>query len=354
MDNAGAQSVNIESSSELADYLCLSGRAVSRDCVFSRVLSGGVSNRTVLVHLSGGERWVMKQALGKLRVAVDWFSSPERIHREAEGMRWLAGLAPEGTVPRLIFEDKEQHLLAMEAVPEPCDTWKSLLLSGRIESDHVRQFATLLGTIHGRAAIRADELAEIFEDTQFFESLRIEPYYTYTAERQPEASVFLRRLIEDTRRNRWTLVHGDFSPKNILLADNRLVLIDHEVIHFGDPGFDLGFGLTHLLSKYHHLSGHRERMLPALCEFWPQYRLSLQQAASEKMLWLQGLESRAVRHTLGCLLARVRGRSPLEYLSEAERHFQTRAVLQLMATPPETVVELIDRWVDTFRDPSES
>ena len=95
------------------------------------MLAGGVSNRTMLVELSGGEAWVVKQALPKLRVAVNWFSDPDRIEREAAGMRWLMKLAPEGSIPRLIFEDRSSHLLAMEAVGQPHVNWKTMLLAGQ-------------------------------------------------------------------------------------------------------------------------------------------------------------------------------------------------------------------------------
>src|SRR6187402_3423744 len=79
------------------------------------VLAGGVSNRTVLVERANGEAWVVKQALAKLRVQVDWFSSPERIHREALGLRWLEKIAPPKTITPLVFEDFEAHLLGMVA-----------------------------------------------------------------------------------------------------------------------------------------------------------------------------------------------------------------------------------------------
>src|SRR6185369_10208057 len=114
-------------------------------------LALGVSNRTVLVERPNGEAWVVKQALKKLRVAVEWYSSPERIHREALGMRWLAQLAPPGSTTELIFEDQASHILAMTAVPQPHENWKIRLLAGRLETGQAEQFGRLLGTIH-RAA----------------------------------------------------------------------------------------------------------------------------------------------------------------------------------------------------------
>src|SRR5262249_7051795 len=176
--------------------------------------AGGVSNRTVLVKRPNGEAWVLKQALAKLRVKVDWFSSPERIRREAEGLRWLTRLAPLGTLPAFVFEDDREYILAMAAIPEPHANWKSLLLKGQLVTDHIRQFGKLLGTIHRCAAERAAEIAPAFDDRSFFESLRVEPYYSYTASQISGAAMFLSGLIEETRATRLTLVHGDYSPKN--------------------------------------------------------------------------------------------------------------------------------------------
>ena len=186
---------------------------------------------------------MLKQALPKLRVAVDWFSDPARIEREAAGMRWLAELAPPQTIPRLIFEDRGHHLLAMEAVPEPHENWKAVLLAGRVEAQPVGQVAQLLGTVHRRAANAARGTGRGICPPGVLRVAPLEPYYAFTAARVPAATDFLQALIDATRRIGETLVHGDFSPKNILLCGPRMVLLDHEVIHWGDPAFDVGFFL---------------------------------------------------------------------------------------------------------------
>src|SRR5262245_21625602 len=221
--------LDIEQPDQLIAYLQQTGRIGADESPIVSVLSGGVSNRTVLVKRPTGEAWVLKQALAKLRVKVDWFSSPERIRREAEGLRWLTKLAPPGTLPDFVFEDDENYILAMGAIPEPHANWKQMLLNGQIEADHIRQFGVLLGTIHRRTYEQSEQVAPAFEDRSFFESLRIEPYYSYTASQVPETAAFLNELIDETRATRLTLVHGDYSPKNILVYQDRLILLDHEV-----------------------------------------------------------------------------------------------------------------------------
>jgi len=341
-----SDALDIERPGALVAYLRATGRIEPDEKLAVRVLAGGVSNRTVLVRRPGGGAWVVKQALAKLRVQVDWFSDPARIHREAAGLRWLAELAPPGTTTPLVFEDREHHILAMDAVPEPHMNWKSMLLAGDVEAEHVAQFGRLLGTIHRGSAGRLDELRPELGDRGFFESLRLEPYYLFTAEQVPEAHGFLDRLVAETRATATTITHGDFSPKNVLVREGRLILLDHEVIHLGDPAFDLGFGLTHLLSKAHHLPPHRDAFRSSALQFWESYRDTVGIDAA----WTDELERCAVRHALGCLLARARGRSPLEYLSDPERDRQAVVVIALMADPPATVAELGGRFVAAIEE----
>lgn len=332
--------LDIEQSGQLTEYLRARGRIGRDEVATIAVLGGGVSNRTVRVERASGEAWVLKQALAKLRVQVDWFSPPERVHREADGLRWLARLAPPGTITPLVFEDFDHHLIAMQAVPQPHRNWKAMLLEGDVQMGHVEQFATLLGTIHTRSNERLEELRPVFGDRGYFESLRLEPYYGYTATQVQEAATFLRDLMDETRSRAETIVHGDYSPKNVLVHDGRLILLDHEVIHVGDPGFDLGFSMTHLLSKAHHLRESRAAFSQATIGYWRSYWNIVR-----KSVWTDQLEGRAVRHTLGCLLARARGRSPLEYLTEEARVRQAGVVVALMADPPATIEDLTNRFI---------
>ena len=331
-----SEHLNIEDFVALEAYLRRERRLDAGEQVSFRTLGGGVSNRTVLVERSGGDNWVLKQALAKLRVAVDWFSSPERIHREALALVWLARLAPPGSTTLLVFEDRAQHLLAMQAVPSPHENWKDVLTTGRVELSCFEQFGSLLAAIHCRSVERQHELQPVFGDWSFFESLRLEPYYLYSAKKLPQAAPFLHALVEDTRSRRLTLVHGDYSPKNILIYRGHLVLVDHEAIHFGDPAFDLGFSLAHFLSGGHYLAAHREEFGLGAEVYWRHYWKD-----TSKEEWAKDLEPRVIRHTFGCLLARVVGRSQLDYLSPKKRVRQKEVVLSLLGEAPQSVPELI-------------
>ena len=258
-------------------------------------------------------------------------------------MEWLPRWTPPGSIPRLCFLDEANHILAMEAILQPHYEWKQQLLAGQIDESSFRQFGELLAAFHRGSYLEWPVVEPIFREQSFFFSLRLEAYYLYTAERVPEAAAFLRQLVEDCQVRRFALVHGDFSPKNILVHGERLVLLDHEAAHFGDPTFDVGFGLTHLLSKALHLSEHRALMQRGAHRFWEAYQDGLP-AAKEFI----DVSERSVRQTLGCSLARVAGRSLLEYLTPLQRKVQREIVLSLIDKPPGRIEVLVDAFIDSI------
>ncbi|MCY3917069.1 MAG: aminoglycoside phosphotransferase family protein [Chloroflexi bacterium] len=331
---AQLEALNIEEPGQLLHYLRARGLINAQESPALQTLSGGVSNRTVWVRRQADADWVIKQALAKLRVQVDWFSDPARIRREAAGLRWLGKIIP-GHVPEFIFDDPKHHILAMSAIPQPHENWKTVLLKGRTDPRMAQSFGSLLAKIHSAAADHP-QLANVFSERRFFEELRLEPYYGYTATQVPRAAPFLTELIEATRARRLALVHGDYSPKNVLIHHDMLIILDFEVIHFGDPAFDIGFSLTHFLSKAHHLPARREAFLDLARRYWHSYWHALSPKLREPV------QQFAVKHTLACLLARVAGRSPLEYLDENQRETQQCIVLALMYKDINELPSLID------------
>jgi 5-methylthioribose kinase len=334
---ASTERLDIEDERMLVSYLRAEGRLGEDEDASVTVLQGGVSNRTVLVERPTSS-WVLKQALERLRVPVIWLSDPDRVHREAAALRLLEQITPEGSIPGFVFEDRRHHLLCMEAVPKPHDNWKQKLLAGQVVDAEFERFGVLLGVVHRESRRRLSELS-LFADRSFFESLRLDPYYLYTAKRVPAAAPFLTDLVTTTRTIADCLVHGDYSPKNLLVRQGRLVLLDHEVVHLGDPAFDLGFSLAHLLSKSRHLPASRDALVTATFRYLAAYR-----AEGTVFDWPK-LERRAVQHALACLLARARGRSQLEYLDEDEKDRQETAVLRLLGVPPVTVAGLAEGFL---------
>jgi aminoglycoside phosphotransferase (APT) family kinase protein len=328
--------LDIEDPQQLRQYLVRRNFIAEADPLAVETLPGGVSNRTVYLR-HGPNEYVIKQALSKLRVQVDWFSDPRRIHHEALGLAAISSLVP-GATPELVFEDQAEHLLAMRAVSQPHENWKSMLLRAGPEPRHVRRFALLLAMIHRGSFYQRDALQQTFADRSFFESLRIEPYYQFTASQLPQAAPFLEELVARTRATSLALVHGDYSPKNILVQQEKLILLDHEVIHWGDPAFDIGFSTTHLLSKAHHSASRRAAFVGAAQAYWDWYHHFID------VPWAREIEEASVRHTLACLLARCRGRSPLEYLDARQRTHQADIVVEMMKRPPAAMPALINAF----------
>lgn len=329
--------IDIEQHGELVEYLF--SHNLIKDNVTCSNLPGGVSNRTVLVEHGRSGHWVIKQALEKLRVEADWFSDPQRIHHEANGLRWLATLIGEEAVPGFVFEDHHEHILIMEAVARPHFNYKTLLLEQPPKPNHARDFANLLAAIHRHSFFQRDELAPIFADTSFFESLRLEPYYGYAAGRVPEAAGWLLELMQQTRTRKLTLVHGDYSPKNVLIYNDQLVLLDHEVIHFGDPAFDIGFSMAHFLSKAHYRADLRGTFIDTAQHYWQTY---FKQTGDEP--WAGELEYFCVQHTLACLLARVAGKSMLEYLGPDQKKTQQEIILDMIRENHAGMTSAINRF----------
>lgn len=330
--------INIEDPAALLRYLRGHSHIGMGESPALHTLAGGVSNRTVLVQRQSGEDWVLKQALAKLRVEADWFSAPERIHREAAGLRWLGEIIP-GRVPQFVFVDEGQHILCMSAIPQPHQNWKAALLAGETNIEQARDFGRLLATIHCAVA-RFPELSVEFADRRFFEELRLEPYYSYTASQVPEAREFLEQLIMDTRARRLALVHGDYSPKNALISKGKLILLDFEVIHFGDPAFDIGFSMAHFLAKAYYLPASRKSFLRMARAYWRAYSQSMTPHMRD------AVEQRAPRHALACFLARMAGRSPLEYLDQRQRQQLTAIALEFMrleVVDMQTLISLYER-----------
>jgi 5-methylthioribose kinase len=333
---ANTSRINIEDPIQLLSYLRDRGLIGDHEAPAFQALAGGVSNRALWVQHQDREDWVIKQALPKLRVQVDWFSDPARIQREAAGLRWLQRIIPRH-IPEIVFNDSERNILALTAVPQPHYNWKTALLEGRADTKFAQSFGKLLAKIHS-AADSYPELADDFAERRFFEELRLEPYYGFTATQVPAAASFLRQLISDTRRRRFALVHGDYSPKNVLIHQERLIILDYEVIHFGDPAFDVGFSLTHFLSKAHHLPANRAAFLDMARDYWRSYLEDLPPKLRQTLCHF------ASKHTLACMLARVAGRSPLEYFDVIQRERQKRIVLALMRENISDAPDLIDAF----------
>jgi 5-methylthioribose kinase len=300
-------------------------------------LGGGVSNTVLLVE-SAGRRFVLKQALAKLRVQEDWFADRRRILRECAAMRLLAPHLPAGAVPEILFEDAENCLFAMSAAPAEARTWKAMLLAGDTGAATAERVAAILAAMI-RLSWASPDWEGRFGDQTAFDQLRLDPYYRFTAARHPDLGAHFEARIDLARRRR-SLVHGDFSPKNFLVAGDWVTAIDFEVIHYGDPSFDAAFLLNHLVLK----SFYRPQWA---AEYARLGRRFFEIAAAALPAGAEEFEADTCRH-LGCLLlARIDGKSPAEYIQDdALRARIRRFARRLIVEPPQTVASVFERILE--------
>jgi 5-methylthioribose kinase len=299
-------------------------------------LGGGVSNTVLLVE-TASNRIVLKQALAKLRVEQDWFSDRTRVFRESGAMKALAPHLPAGSIPEILFEDRDNCIFAMSAAPAESRTWKSLLMEGRGRPVIAQTVGRMLGTIVGISWHGATWERQ-FGDQTVFDQLRLDPFYRTTAAEHPDLQTRFDRLLAESAGRRVSVVHGDWSPKNFLVSEGSVMAIDFEVVHFGDPSFDSAFLLNHLLMKSFYLRQSRAYFSHLAREFWRSFMNALPAAIVESAGWM---EQATLQH-LGCLLlARIDGKSPAEYLQEpALRKSVRRFARDLILHPPATIAEL--------------
>ena len=287
---------------------------------------GGVSSDILRVDLPGGPICV-KRALPKLKVSADWFAPVERNAAEVAWMRVAAGIEPT-MVPAILGEDRAAGLFAMSFLdPSAYPVWKVLLRDGVIEPDTARSVGHRLLRVHQATAADA-AIAERFANDATFHDIRLEPYLLAAARRHPALAEALHALAQATAARHIALVHGDVSPKNLLIGPHGPVFLDSECACYGDPAFDLAFCLNHLLLK---------------CVWRPHWRaryLACFDAAATAYLggvsWEppDAMERRVARLLPGLLLARVDGKSPVEYVvKEADRERVRRAAGPLLLHP---------------------
>ncbi len=312
----------------LAEREGLSGRAAAGQ------LGGGVSNRVVLVE-DGRRRFVLKQSLARLRVRDEWLADRSRIVREWQAMRALRGVLPAGRLPELLFLDRARFLYAMRAAPRGSSDWKTRLLAGNLSAATARLAGSTLGLM-AKGTWERPEFRDRFADATAFDQLRTDPYYRTVAARHPAVAGAVAEWIERSGERRIALVHGDWSPKNLLVGREGLVCIDFECAHFGDPSYDAGFMLNHLILK----AFHRPELASGyLCLARTAFAWTLGMLPRAALRWY---ERGTTRHLAFLMLARVDGKSPVEYLrTDAVRDAVRQLALCLIEQSPSSLREVL-------------
>lgn len=303
----------------------------------SKSLGGGVSNGVFRIEWDD-EAVVVKQPLPELDVDDEWPADIGRVHNEAAAARIYDNLVNETgfadlSVPAVRLEDRDEHILVLTAAPESARMWKSDLLQGQISPQIGATLGEFLSIAHEHATGN-EEIRRQFSNYTPFEQLRLEPYHETVAERHRDVAPIVEREVNRLKNSRTTLVHGDYSPKNVLVDDSgserRLWLLDFEVAHWGDPVFDIAFMLNHLCIKSVYNEERSEKYVSTAEAFWSAYTNDAEPDALE----------RSVVTELGVLmLARVDGKSPVEYVQRSSTKQRLRRLAKRLLTEDDTTLE---------------
>ncbi|MCV6825480.1 MULTISPECIES: phosphotransferase family protein [Halocynthiibacter] len=318
------------------------GLGLASDVANVTPLTGGVASDIASLSVKG-RKMCIKFALPKLKVAADW-SAP--VHRNAAEYAWLkvaAEVCPNSAV-QLYGRSEAAHGFAMEFVTgADVYLWKEAMLSEQPLRGEARQVAEMVVQIHAASA-KPEFDRSAFNNRDDFRAIRIEPYLLFTAQQHPDLAEPLNALAEMLYNSDQVLVHGDVSPKNILLRKGGPVLLDAECATMGDASFDPSFCLNHLVLKAVHLPSLRSELLQEIGVFWRTYAAHIDWEPAVD------LEARVCQLLPALMLGRVDGKSPVEYFSEDERTLVRAIAKELVSQPATTLAEFVERLEILIKD----
>jgi aminoglycoside phosphotransferase (APT) family kinase protein len=326
-----------EADAAIGEFLNRSGLVKPGEALRLVPLTGGVASDIFRVE-AGGRSFVVKKALARLRVAQEW-NAP--VARNASEVGWFieAKRAVPKAVPDILAHDPVLGLFAMTFLdPETHPNWKNELRDGRVRPAFAAAVGQAIVAIHAASAQSAG-VARRFANDETFHAIRLEPYLEATARRHGDLAEELCALSRETLRCKLALVHGDVSPKNILVGPTGPVLLDAECAWYGEPAFDLAFCLNHLLLKCVWKRQHARQYLACFDALATAYLSGVRWGPPE------AVEARAARLLPALLLGRIDGKSPAEYITaEADRERVRRVARHLIARRPQRLSDIRDPW----------
>jgi len=300
-------------------------------------MSAGVSSELWRVD-TGAQTYCVKRALARLKVADEWFAPVRRNVEEVRWLRFAATVAPR-QVPAVIAADAQMGVAILSWFdPARWINWKTQLMQNLVRPAVGAEMGELLAALHGRSAGQP-ELASEFDNMDLLSALRLEPFFVAAARDNPEVEHRLLEAVEHMRTYRTALIHGDVSPKNILIHISRPpALLDAECACWADPAFDVAFLSAHLLLKSAHLARCRDWCYETITQLIVAYEARAPEPVSDRLRLL----------VPALVLARVDGKSPAEYLTDKVRTKVHSTAIRILLDPPPTFAELVNSWRLTF------
>ncbi|MHA4837466.1 phosphotransferase family protein [Sphingopyxis sp. MSC1_008] len=294
-------------------------------------LTGGVSCDVWKVETPAGPI-VVKRPLEQLRVAAEWHAPIERGQSEVRWLRRARGVdtrsAPE------VLAELPGYGFAMRFLPG-APVWKDELMAGRVDAGFAAAVGRGIAAVHAATANNSAD-RDAFPNDAMFRALRVDPFLLFVADHDAELAPLLRALADDLSSRKIALVHGDVSPKNILVSSDGPVFLDAECAVYGDPAFDLAFCTTHLLLKA--VWSGDARLTEAAGALVAAYRIGIDWEDANAVLLRAGKLAAAL------LLARVEGKSPAPYLTDLEHQRIVRDQARALIRAPSPIDTLVANW----------
>lgn len=267
---------------------------------------GGVSGTVALIN-DKDNLMLIKQALNRLKVQEEWISNPIRAKIEYDCNNILYSIIPE-YILRPYFFDELNNIFCREAAPVNFRMWKNDLINGKLDFQIATKYIDSISRIHN---ICADDnnVKQTFKNIDIFNELRLCPYIEFTVKKHPKYKEFANKVLIELREEKITLVHGDYSPKNVMIYGNKMYIMDFEVAHYGNPAFDLAFLSNHFILKAIKMKRFAESFLNMYEYCIQRYFDNVNYMDKNK------LENCFIRTLCLMLIARVDGKSPVEYIT---------------------------------------
>jgi 5-methylthioribose kinase len=295
----------------LSEYLGKMGLIPEGEAPRVEAVGDGNINWVRRVRTAAGSM-VVKQARPALERFPEYRVSTERIVFEARFYETAAACDVDGVCPRVLAFDPQQRVLLLEDLGE-AERLDAALARGADVTGAAATLAAFLGRVHAStrdadlaARFANDEMRSLHGDHVFLLPYRPNafPISPRVAARAGEiqADAELVGLI-DAAHARYlapgtALVHGDVQAANVLLAGRGPVLLDAEIAHVGDPAFDLGQLLAHLLLPLA-ARGRADAALPALRAAWCAYRKAAGAGPAQLCHALRHAGIELLRRTIG-------------------------------------------------------
>ena len=286
-------------------------------------LKGGVSCEIYKVDTTTNS-YCIKKALKKLRVEKDWYADPIRSYYEYLWLKKTKKILP-SSIPEVISYNRMKNYLIIEYLNmSRYSNLKEDLLKGKVDLDNLNKIAKKLLYIHKN--LKSNYNKKIFQTHNFnFIKLRINPYLLELNKTYPELKKYINETVNLLRNNQHTVIHADFTPKNILVSKNKQIILDAETANYGDPSFDIVSLINHLIIKLLFVNKNKKNFVLALKKIFNTYHSNV--TWEEK----QDIIKRSLTLLPLMMLARVDGKSPVEYIkNNNEKNKLRRIALDLI------------------------